>query len=217
MTYTIGDIHGCAKTFRTLLSQIGFSKEDSVYFLGDYIDRGPDSKGVIDQILQLTQEGFTVNTLRGNHEQMMLDSAKDSRSEQMWLYNGGGEALHSFGVSSFEFVDQKYKNFLNETKYYFEVRRYILVHAGLNMSISDPLSDTNAMLWSRPSYKSSYNGLTIIHGHTPTPLETILGQDPKGVAINLDGGCVYRTVPGLGYLVGFCLETGEYHYCKNVE
>ncbi|MFT5168289.1 MAG: serine/threonine protein phosphatase 1, partial [Saprospiraceae bacterium] len=58
--YAISDIHGCAKTFKALLEQISFSKEDVLYLLGDYVDRGPDSKGVIDHIWQLQSEGYTV-------------------------------------------------------------------------------------------------------------------------------------------------------------
>lgn len=66
--YAITDLHGCARTFRALLDKIRFSKEDELYLLGDYINRGPDSKGVIDHILELRESGHTVHCLRGNHQ-----------------------------------------------------------------------------------------------------------------------------------------------------
>ena len=73
--FAIGDIHGCSNTFkRLLLDKIKIRKSDIIYCLGDYIDRGIDSKGVIDFILELRAEGYTIYTLRGNHEQMMLDA-----------------------------------------------------------------------------------------------------------------------------------------------
>ena len=70
--YAISDIHGCIATFKTLLDKIKFSKEDELYLLGDYIDRGPDSKGVIDHIWYLQKSGYQVHCLRGNHENMLL-------------------------------------------------------------------------------------------------------------------------------------------------
>src|SRR5687768_5295534 len=146
MTYVIGDIHGCAKTFSQLLAQFSFSKDDALYLLGDYIDRGPDSKGVIDMILELRSAGHVVHTLRGNHEQMMLDATKDYSHRKLWLANGGVEALKSFGEGSVDDLDPKYINFLEQTKYYYEVGDYLLVHAGLNLSLSDPLTDTDSML-----------------------------------------------------------------------
>lgn len=215
-TYVIGDIHGCVKTFSKLLHQISYSKDDELYLLGDYIDRGPDSKGVIDKILGLQSTGYKVYTLRGNHEQMMVDSIKDHSHLKLWLVNGGAEALESFGEMGLADIDPKYLHFLEQTKYYFEVGKYVLVHAGLNLGIKDPLSDTDSMLWSRRKFSVRFGDKTIIHGHTPTSLRDILAQDPDGPFINLDGGCVYDH-PGMGNLVGFCLERKEYFHCRNSE
>ncbi len=211
-TYVIGDIHGCLKTFNKLLEQISYSKEDTLYLLGDYIDRGPDSKGVMDRILELQGSGYTVHTLRGNHEQMMMDAALDYSHLKMWLVNGGAEALESFGEVSIEDMEPKYKQFLADTQFYFEVGNYLLVHAGLNLSIDDPFSDTDAMLWLRRKYTVRFRDKTVVHGHTPTALKEILSQDPAGAFVNLDAGCVYSGRPGMGYLAGLCLDTKEYFY-----
>ena len=69
--FAISDIHGCAKNFKALLDRISLSLGDELYLLGDYIDRGPDSKGVIDHVWQLQKTGHTVHCLCGNHEQRL--------------------------------------------------------------------------------------------------------------------------------------------------
>ena len=116
--YAIGDLHGCSKTFRKLVMDvIKLQKSDVLYCLGDYVDRGPDSKGVIDFILELRENGYTVNTLRGNHDQMMMDASKNSESLKDWLRNGGSTTLKSFNVQSYEELDSKYKRFFYETQF----------------------------------------------------------------------------------------------------
>ena len=99
--FAISDIHGCIKTFKTLVDRIEFSKEDTLYLLGDYIDRGPDSKGVIDHIWKIQEEGYRVHCLRGNHEQMLLEELKNIK---FW-YQGEPAMLKSFNAKSdFSFV-----------------------------------------------------------------------------------------------------------------
>ncbi len=88
--FAIGDIHGCRKTFEKLLKdKIQLTKEDEIYCIGDYIDRGDDSKGVIDLIINLRTDGYKIKILRGNHEQMMLEAATDKKALSLWLDNGG--------------------------------------------------------------------------------------------------------------------------------
>src|SRR6478736_5094582 len=97
--FAISDIHGCAKTFVSLVEKvIKLTREDKLFLLGDYIDRGPDSKGVIDYIIQLEQKGFDVTALRGNHEEMLLKGITDSHFLEMFLKNGGDKTLEGFGV-----------------------------------------------------------------------------------------------------------------------
>ncbi|HZV44192.1 MAG TPA: metallophosphoesterase, partial [Saprospiraceae bacterium] len=129
-TFAIGDLHGCSRTFRKLiLENINLQKEDELYCLGDYVDRGPDSKGVIDFILELKEKGYKVHTLRGNHDQMMMDSDKNPEDFRHWVKNGGDKTLESFGIGSYDEMDSKYKTFFYQTQYYFEIGKYILVHA----------------------------------------------------------------------------------------
>src|SRR5258705_3252599 len=99
--FVIGDIHGCCNTFKKLLlEKLSIQKSDIIYCIGDYVDRGNDSKGVIDFIISLRIKGYQIHTLRGNHEQMMLDSTINHSRLNLWLKNGGIETLNSFGISS---------------------------------------------------------------------------------------------------------------------
>ena len=103
--FVIGDIHGCCKTFRKLiLDKINIKKTDKIYCLGDYIDRGPDSKGVIDFIINMRKKGYMIHTLRGNHEQLLLDSENDEKSFEHWTKNGGDKALSSFKIDSILYI-----------------------------------------------------------------------------------------------------------------
>src|SRR5678815_3715272 len=193
-SYAIGDLHGCSKTFRKLVTEgIRLEKMDELFCLGDYVDRGPDSKGVIDYIFELREQGFTVHTLRGNHDQMMMDAQKNSDSFKDWLRNGGNTTLQSFHVESYDELDSKYKRFFYETQYYIETGKYILVHAGLNFRYDNPFEDKHAMMWIRGFSvdEKKLGGRVIVHGHTPIPWEIIQAQNGQQV-IDIDGGCVYR-------------------------
>src|SRR4051812_45545776 len=92
---TIGDVHGCLTALDTLLGFVRPTAADQVVFLGDYIDRGPDSKGVLDRLIEL-RRSLDVVCLRGNHEVMMLAAATSWDGYQMWRACGGAEALESY-------------------------------------------------------------------------------------------------------------------------
>ena len=112
----IGDIHGCAKTLHKLvIDEIRIRKSDTIYCIGDYIDRGPDSKGVIDFILDLRKQGYQIRTLRGNHEELMMESGEDDQAYKDWVRNGGDATLKSFGVSSYADFLPEYKDFFNRS------------------------------------------------------------------------------------------------------
>ena len=221
--FAISDIHGCSKTFKALLEKIAYSKADELYLLGDFIDRGPDSKGVIDFVIGLREAGHIVYCLRGNHEEMLLKGLKDMKSLQMWHVNGGLETLNSFETKSVSEIPGKYINWFNSLGHYFEVDEYILVHAGLNFRIENPLRDEEAMMWIRRWYSQiDYEWLgdrIIIHGHTPTDFFDIL-EDYNNLEENrhlvIDGGCVYKD-RGFGDLVAFELGQKEIFVQKNIE
>ncbi len=141
----ISDIHGCATTFTALLEQIQFTKEDSLYLLGDYIDRGSDSKGVIDIILQLKSENYRVIALRGNHEQMLIN---DHTAETKWRWHDMGDEtlLKSFGLKNFKLLSMSYIDFCNSLPYYHIDANFIAVHAGINFAHEHPLEKTEELI-----------------------------------------------------------------------
>jgi serine/threonine protein phosphatase 1 len=169
---------------------------------------------VIDIILDLWEKGYSIHTLRGNHEQMMMDSEKSESDLMLWLRNGGVEALQSFGKGSYADLDEVYRRFIEETKHYIELEDHVLAHAGLNLNAEDPLADRSSMLWSRQPHFAKFNGKTIIHGHTPIPLQQLLAQDLNGFSINLDGGCVYKK-SGYGYLCALDLDRKTWLFRKS--
>lgn len=218
--FAISDIHGCLSTFKALLQKIDLKKEDDLFLLGDYIDRGKDSKGVIDHIWHLQEEGFRVHCLRGNHEQMMLDSKIYGAKEPMWLRNGGLQTVESFPHSV---VSKDYYDWIISLPYYFDIQDYLLVHAGFNFRDRTPLDDKQAMMWIRDWYreldKKWLDGRIIIHGHTPTRrpiLEERLQNIIETPIVNVDCGCYYDK-EGLGFLAAFDLDKQSYIFQKNIE
>src|SRR6476660_9531866 len=132
-TFAIGDVHGCVLTLKKLLlREIKVEKQDEIYLLGDYIDRGTRSKEVVDFIIELKNENYKVNTLRGNHEHLFIDSDKSFNDFENWIVNGGIVTLESFGIARFRELNDDYKAFFNTTKFYFEKNNFIFVHDGLN-------------------------------------------------------------------------------------
>ena len=197
------------------MDNIKIRKTDTIYCIGDYIDRGNDSKGVIDFILALRGEGYKIETLRGNHEQMLLNSFSNASHLDLWLQNGGTATLRSFGIAVLSELPPAYLSFFRETKYYIRNKNYILVHAGLNFEDENMFEDQEAMLWIRGfnPVQPLLGDQLLIHGHTPKPLSYILGQ--QGNCINVDGGCVYKN--RFGHLIAFYLEGKKFLFEKNDE
>lgn len=215
----IGDVHGCYKTLKALLFEtIAITKEDKIYFLGDYIDRGPNSKKVIKKIIKLKEEGYNITCLMGNHEYMLLQSIYSNIDFLNWFRFGGEEALKSFKVTHPKDIKKKYIDFLKGLKYYIELDKFILVHGGLNFNIDEPLTDLDSMLWIRNNdvNPKKINNKRIVVGHTPHSLKDIKKSLTKD-RILLDGGCVYKHKEDLGYLVALDLEKMELFYHKNIE
>ena len=164
--YAISDIHGCFKTFRSLVEDvISLSKFDYLFLLGDYVDRGPSSQAVLDYILDLMDQGYSIFPLRGNHEQSLLEFAEGEPRFLLWQLN-----RHKYPdiVHDGKLMD-RYYHFLDSLPYYYELDDYYLVHAGFDFKSDRPFENKRAMLWTRyfnpPANKM--NGKRIIHGHDP--------------------------------------------------
>lgn len=205
----IGDIHGCHRQLYLLISEIiNLKKDDRLVMLGDYIDRGPDSKAVLDLIMDLVSEGFDIIPLMGNHEDMMLNASGSTAGNYNWMMNGGGETLRSFDALSVSEIDRRYMDFLSAMPVYHTEGNFIFVHGGFNDELDDPFSDKYSMLWERRFEYTSpvFKDKVIVHGHRPHPLYELQKQ-LKGSpsVINVDTGCVYGKERGLGDLTAIDL------------
>jgi len=203
-TFAIGDIHGCFRTlFELLIRVIDLKKSDRLILLGDYIDRGDQIRDVIDFIIDLKEKGFDIVTLRGNHEQMLLDSVSDVEMFTLWMMNKGASTLESFGVSDASGLEGKYLEFFRSLANYTEIGNILFVHAGFNDFIDNPFSDTESMIWnSGLSYNNPLlKDRIIIHGHRPKQVAYVeaLLRD-KSRVIPIDTGCVYDKELGYGNL-----------------
>ncbi len=203
--FAVTDIHGNDELFRKALKKVKLKKSDKLFILGDIIDRGKDSKGVLDTIFLLIENGFDIKIIKGNHEQMFLDSFKDSNTFNQWMLNGGDKTLLSFLTNSIEKVPQKYIDFIDSFENYIIFENFILVHAALNMNIENPFSDLYTMQWERNPEnflnKDWLKDRIIIHGHTPKPIGEIKDLiQKKSSLVCIDNG-TYLNREGYGKLV----------------
>ncbi len=222
--WVIPDIHGCVKTLDSLLQQIQPKKTDHLIFLGDYVDRGPDSKGLIDLIMDLEENGYTLTTLRGNHEEFFLDSIKaeskvkrsfffteKNTEKAQWFRFGGRDTVKSFGVKDLRNIPEKYIDWLKKLPYYLELEDYVIVHAALNFNIDNPFEDTHTMLWEKEFEvdRSKIGGRKLIHGHTPVSHEFIYEcvNSDNFDFIDLDNGVYMVGRRGFGNLMALELNT----------
>lgn len=219
--WVIGDIHGCLKTLRALIEEkIQPGRKDKLIFVGDYIDRGPDSKGVISYLMELQLMGYHIVFLRGNHEDMMLRSAFSMQARKDWFYNGGMLTLLSFGVRETREVPEQFRLFIQTMDFYHLMDDFVVVHAGLNFNIANPLDDTQGMLWIRNTYvlPEKIGNRTMVHGHTPTILDKIkIAIDSGSKDIDVDGGCVYWDIEGLGNLCALELNSMRLEVQRNLD
>lgn len=215
----ISDIHGCLRTFEALLEKVDYTKEDQLFLLGDFIDRGPDSAKLLDKVMQLEQHGYQVFCIRGNHEQMLLDnygvlSATDLRRYTTYYHN------HCLFDGKHRLIE-KYKAWIERLPYYFDLGDYYLVHAGFDFGNDKPFEDKRSMLWvRRPALiKEQLNGRKVIHGHTPMDISYINRSIRAGdISICIDNGCAFEDIQGeRGALLCLDLDTMEVHRQRNMD
>lgn len=221
--WAISDIHGCAKTFKSLVeNQIGLENIQTLYLMGDYVDRGPDSKGVFDYIFHLKNTGLKVECLMGNHEDLMLNSVLSDKDYDLWMKNGGKTTLKSFGKESVNDVEEQYINFIKSTHLYLELDEYWLVHAGIETADDKPFENRRMLLWKRKMVydKVKLRGKRVIHGHTPGPYTDTLDEIKNNeMIIGIDGGCVYSNQKGKedARLCALNLDSLELLVQKNID
>ncbi len=168
-TIAIGDIHGCATALRTLIATIEPTSEDTIVTLGDYVDRGPDSRAVIDQLLVLGQQCSLV-ALQGNHEEMMLEVIRDKQPPFRWLQYGGVETLDSYGFAGdLSVIPQSHADFFGAMKDYFETPDHIFLHANYNPDLPLEKQSKHALRWQKLTEYTPgphVSGRRVVVGHT---------------------------------------------------
>lgn len=194
MIFAVGDIHGHLKKLDTVLAKLdefGLDSGETLVFLGDYVDRGPDTAGVINRLIELRDGRPNTVFLRGNHEQLMLDArqrfdpdfngsnpAGNCESGIYWFGEGGTETLKSYGAKQgrhwTQLVPEEHWQFLLSTQLEHEEGTYKFVHAGVlpqgkSWRMAD--FDCDPRLWIRDVFhisESNFGGKVIVFGHTPT-------------------------------------------------
>jgi serine/threonine protein phosphatase 1 len=223
--FVISDVHGCSKTLKKLLKKINLKKSDVLFFLGDYIDRGPNSAEVIDIILKLKRKNYNIYTLRGNHEHNLIAIINQYDSSSVFKFVKTRLKSNDLFRTNKK-LKLKYKNFIQNTVFYIELEDFFLVHAGFNFKNKNFLTDKNSMLEIRnwETDASQTKGKRIVHGHQPTDFEEIKQYVVnKNMRIPLDNGCVYKKNSyknsdlNLGRLCCLNLDSFELICQKNID
>jgi len=185
--YAIGDIHGCLMPLKSLIGNLKLKKRDTLVFLGDYIDRGPQSKEVVDFLLKLSRKYHCV-FLRGNHEAMLLNYFFGGPWGKYWELNGMEATLRSYG--GLRNIPDSHMDFFKNTELYYKDSNYLFVHAGIRPGVEMNKQSEVDLLWIRDDFIYADHPLentTVVFGHTPKFGGPLILKDKIG----LDTGCVY--------------------------
>lgn len=191
-TCVIGDIHGCHTSLLSLLNKV-IDRSDTLVFLGDYVDRGPDSRQVVETLIQLQKKHPQVVFLKGNHE-LMFYNYLTGRESSIFLRIGGFQTLKSYGLSEqsdgniLEAIPAGHLSFLKNLPLLYEDQHGIYVHAGLQPGKHLSRQTPDWCLWVRDRFiHSSYSfGKPVIFGHTVFRKPLV---EPNKIGI--DTGAVY--------------------------
>lgn len=197
----IGDIHGCAQAFQSLIDTIQPAADDLLIPLGDYVDRGPDSRRVLELLIDL-QSRCHLAPLLGNHEIMLLQALEDLGSLRFWLECGGMATVDSYD-GGVENIPQEHISFLKQCYRFLEANRFLFVHANYDPLLPLEAQPDQLLFWEhlvRTMPGPHFSGKTAIVGHTPQLQGEILDV---GYLLCIDTYCV-----GNGWLTAVDVEGG---------
>ncbi len=224
LVYAVGDIHGRSDLLAALLRKIEAdasarpASRKTLIFLGDYVDRGPDSRGVVEMLLNGLPAGFDVRFLKGNHEALLLDFLEGKGWLDHWLMNGGEPTLASYGVDVRHLDEtgaspEKWRqafaaalpaahlDFFRRLELQVPKGSYLFVHAGVRPGVALDAQDEHDLVWIRHEFLDATEpfGKMVVHGHTP-------GREPvvRPNRIGIDTGAVFS-----GRLTALRLQDGE--------
>lgn len=165
--FAIGDIHGFFQPLNALAQKFAFSSNDTVVTIGDYVDRGPQSKQVIDFLIDLGKHCNLI-TLRGNHEVMMLQSRESLTGYKDWLACGGMETLESYLSENLQGISKEHWEFLSATLPYYETEKNFFVHANAYANHTLAEQPDYMLYWEKFDHQPPHiSGKRMICGHTP--------------------------------------------------
>lgn len=224
LLYAVGDIHGRADLLSDLLLKIEAdaagrrAAKKTLVFLGDYVDRGPDSRGVVELLLKSLPKDFDVYFLKGNHEALLLDFLADTGRLDHWRRNGGEAALASYGVDvdrlnavkaspeawreAFTAVlPEAHLSFFKALRLQVSAGDYLFVHAGVRPGVPLDAQDETDLIWIRDDFLNCAEplGKVVVHGHTPVRKPAV-----RANRIGIDTGAVFS-----GRLTALRLQNGE--------
>lgn len=207
MTFAVGDIHGCFDKLAGLVAacdSISAGKRSRFVFLGDYVDRGPDTRKVIEFLIRGQQSGRFV-CLRGNHEELLVGAAARDRTDRgllTWWANGGEQTLDSYGVKDPSELPEKHLAWIEGLPLTFEDGGRLFVHAGVRPGVPLPHQDSKDLIWIREPFLSfeGSHGVFVVHGHTPTRSRL---PDLRTNRLNIDtGACLGGPLTAALFSVG---------------
>lgn len=200
-TLAIGDIHGCAAALAALLEAIAPTPDDTIVTLGDYIDRGPDSRGVLDQLIDLQQRCHLISLL-GNHEVILQGIADGSVPLAFWLEACGGEATLASYEGRLDLIPPEHWQFVNRCQRYHETDTHIFLHANYAPTLALDAQPDELLFWMHllrvPAPHVS--GKRVVVGHTPQRSGKILDA---GHVVCIDTYCC-----GDGCLTAYDIDSG---------
>jgi serine/threonine protein phosphatase 1 len=224
LLYAVGDIHGRPDLLAALLRQIEAdashrkAARKTLVFLGDYVDRGPDSRGVIEMLLKSLPAGFDPYFLKGNHEALLLEFLDGKVPLEHWLLNGGDATMASYGVDvgrlgaagappgmwreAFAAVlPETHLDFFRGLRLQVPVGDYLFVHAGVRPGVPLEAQREDDLIWIRGEFLNAAEpfGKIVVHGHTPVRAPVVLPN-----RIGIDTGAVFT-----GRLTALRLQDGE--------
>jgi serine/threonine protein phosphatase 1 len=194
--FAIGDIHGCPDELRAILKAIAPVRGDTIVFVGDYVDRGPSARDVVEMALDLEKGPAECVFLKGNHEDMMMSYlGRPGNYGESFLFNGGIATLDSYGLreddleNAAERLPDTHMDFMSRLSVSYLRPPYLFVHAGIQPTRQLEEQQTEDMLWIRQEFIFNPHRIdaTVVFGHTPM----------RGVMIDLpyklgiDTGLVY--------------------------
>lgn len=230
LLYAVGDIHGRLDLLEAILDRIevdtrasGHVARRTLVFLGDYVDRGPDSRGVVDRAISGLPQGFDTHFLKGNHEAILLNFLDDAWSLDNWLLNGGGATMLSYGVDTerlarlgvppeiwrkafAEVLPEAHLRFFKSLKISVSFGDYLFVHAGVRPGVPLGAQSEADLIWIRAPFLDHAGPFAkiVVHGHTP-------GRDPvtRPNRIGIDTGAVFT-----GRLTALRLQDGSREFLQ---